>query len=127
MNRALTPLTNDQLMERIPSAFNNERHPLKTTAKYQHISTATVIEGLRQDNFLPFWAQQTRSKHERFTKHIIRFRRGTTAFNPQMDDVFPEVILINSHDGSSAYKLMAGMWRVVCSNGLIVGQTYAEC
>ena len=34
--------------------------------------------------------------------------------------VVPEVVLINSHDGTSAFKLLAGLFRLVCSNGLIV-------
>jgi hypothetical protein len=35
----------------------------------------------------------------------------------------PEVILVNSHDGTSAYKLMAGIFRLVCTNGLIVAES----
>jgi len=33
----------------------------------------------------------------------------------------PEIILLNSHDGSSSYQLLAGVFRFVCSNGLIAG------
>jgi hypothetical protein len=36
----------------------------------------------------------------------------------------PEVILINAHDGSCAYKLMAGMFRFACANGIIVGEQW---
>lgn len=32
-----------------------------------------------------------------------------------------EIILINSHDGASSYQLLAGQFRFVCSNGLVVG------
>jgi hypothetical protein len=35
----------------------------------------------------------------------------------------PEIILINSHDATSAYQLRGGLYRFVCSNGLIVGLT----
>ena len=34
--------------------------------------------------------------------------------------MIPEVVLINSHDGTSAYKLIAGLYRLVCSNGMMV-------
>ena len=30
------------------------------------------------------------------------------------------------HDGSSSYHLMAGVYRLVCSNGLVVGNSFAE-
>jgi Domain of unknown function (DUF932) len=32
----------------------------------------------------------------------------------------PEMVLINSHDRSSAYKLFAGIFRLVCENGMII-------
>lgn len=32
-----------------------------------------------------------------------------------------EIILINSHDGASSYQMLAGMFRFVCCNGLVVG------
>ena len=32
-----------------------------------------------------------------------------------------EIILLNSHDGTSAYQLLSGFFRFVCSNGLIAG------
>ena len=34
--------------------------------------------------------------------------------------MFPEVVLLNSHDGTSAYQLMAGIFRFVCLNGMVV-------
>jgi Domain of unknown function (DUF932) len=32
-----------------------------------------------------------------------------------------EIILINSHDGASSYQMLAGVFRFVCCNGLVVG------
>ena len=32
-----------------------------------------------------------------------------------------EIILINSHDGTSSYQLLAGTFRFVCCNGLVIG------
>ena len=51
-------------------------------------------------------------------KHMIRFRREDQLHQAEAR----EVIMINSHDGSSAYKLSAGVFRLVCSNGLVVGR-----
>jgi len=38
----------------------------------------------------------------------------------KVGDVFPEVVLLNSPDGTSAYQLMAGTFRLVCLNGMVV-------
>jgi hypothetical protein len=46
---------------------------------------------------------------------MIRFRREDD-FN---SSVAPEVIMVNAHDGTSAYKLMAGVFRFACLNGLV--------
>jgi hypothetical protein len=35
-------------------------------------------------------------------------------------------VLLNSHDGTSSYQMLAGMFRFVCSNGLVCGDTVAD-
>jgi Domain of unknown function (DUF932) len=57
-----------------------------------------------------------------FTKHMIRMRHvrdhlGQVQARPEAN----EIILINSHDGASSYQMLAGMFRFVCCNGLVVG------
>ncbi|MHB1949557.1 MAG: DUF932 domain-containing protein, partial [Gammaproteobacteria bacterium] len=59
-----------------------------------------------------------------FTKHMLRFRHVNA--RPTASGLYPEIVLINSHDGLSSYRLMAGVYRLVCSNGLIAGNTYDE-
>jgi len=36
------------------------------------------------------------------------------------ESTVPEIVLQNAHDGTSAYKLSLGLYRVVCTNGLVV-------
>ena len=36
------------------------------------------------------------------------------------DDSFPRIIMTNSHDGMQAFKFSVGIYRLVCSNGLVV-------
>lgn len=43
-----------------------------------------------------------------------------------MGDSLPEIVLVNAHDGTSAYKLMAGIFRLVCSNGMIVAESMQD-
>ena len=78
------------------------------------------------EGFQPFSATQGSSRVEGkgdFTKHMIRFRHADQMNIERVGDSVPEVILVNSHDGSSSYKLSAGLFRLVCSNGLIVSDS----
>jgi Domain of unknown function (DUF932) len=34
--------------------------------------------------------------------------------------------MVNSHNGTATYQTMAGAYRLICSNGLIVGISFAE-
>jgi hypothetical protein len=50
---------------------------------------------------------------------MIRMRHaGQVQTRPEAN----EIILINSHDGASSYQMLAGMFRFVCCNGLVVGK-----
>lgn len=113
-------MTIGELRHSVPSAFAIEKHESRS-ARYTYIPTSEVIDGLMAQGFEPFKATQGNSRIEGkrdFTKHMIRFRHRSSD-NIAGTDV-PEVVLINSHDGTSAYKLMAGIFRIVCSNGLVV-------
>ena len=35
-------------------------------------------------------------------------------------EAYPRIILTNSHDGFNSFKFMVGLFRLVCSNGLVV-------
>lgn len=113
-------MTADQLRRAVPSAFAEAAHDSRS-ARYTYIPTSAVIEGMRNEGFLPVKATQAAARNEDkkgHTKHLIRFRREDQLTQAEAR----EVILINSHDGSSAYKLSAGVFRLVCSNGLVVGK-----
>lgn len=117
------PLTNEQIMHAAPSAFAGEKHESRSE-RYAYIPTSEVIDGLRSNGFVPMFAKQGNSRvpgKADFTKHLIRFRHeGQKAGMQKVGDTYPEVILVNSHDGTSAYKIMAGLFRLVCLNGMVV-------
>ena len=59
-----------------------------------------------------------------FQKHLLRFQRADVV--PARGEYTPELVLVNSHDRSSAYQLHAGLFRFVCGNGMIVADTTFE-
>ncbi len=116
-----------ELRHYVPSAFATSAHSSRSS-RYTHIPTSEVISGLVAQGFTPFKAVQSRSRIEgktEFTKHMIRFRHADAV--AQANGNIPEVVLINSHDGTSAYKLLAGIFRMICTNGLIIAdKKYGE-
>ncbi len=119
-------LSLETLQHKVPSIFT-EGSAERTSDKYQHISTAKVINGLLGEGFVPTWAGQCKCRlavKKAFTKHMLRFRHVDA--RPTASGLYPEIVLINSHDGLSSYRLMAGIYRMVCTNGLVAGTSYNE-
>ena len=116
-------LSDDQLSRIAPSIFAQARHDSRS-ARYSYIPTSEVLAGMRAEGFLPTFAKQGGSRvvgKAAFTKHLIRFRRvDQMAIKPALGALYPEVVLINSHDGTSAYQVSAGLMRLVCLNGMMV-------
>ena len=119
------PLTDDQIHRVAPSIFAEAPHESRSQ-RYAYIPTATVLTELRKEGFQPFMVTQTRTRHEDrrdYTKHMIRLRHASQ-INARGEA--NEIILLNSHDGTSSYQMLAGMFRFVCSNGLVCGDTVAD-
>lgn len=128
----MEPLTIEQLQSKAPSIFATEAHGSRSS-RYTYLPTINVIEGLRAEGFLPFDAKQSKSRDEgklAYTKHMIRFRKvedaGKSWRQAEGLPAIPEVVLVNSHDGSSSYQMFGGLFRALCFNGLIVSDGTIE-
>ncbi len=123
--RSESPLSDEQIRAVAPSIFAEAPHESRSE-RYSYIPTATVLQELRGEGFEPFMVCQTRVRRDDrrdFTKHMIRLRHAS-----QIDarGEANEIILLNSHDGTSSYQMLAGMFRFVCQNGLVCGDTVAD-
>jgi hypothetical protein len=124
------PLTDDQIKKLAPAVFAEAPHETRSQ-RYGFIPTAEIINGMRQEGFMPMFVQQMNSRlegREVAAKHIVRFRHQsqTDLVVGHTQPEHTEIVLLNSHDGTSAYKLASGVFRKICSNGLIVGKTCEE-
>ena len=118
------PLSDDQIHRVAPSIFADAPHESRSE-RYAYIPTATVLTELRKEGFQPFMVTQTRVRDEgrrEHTKHMIRLRHASQINGAEAN----EIVLLNSHDGTSSYQMLAGMFRFVCSNGLVCGDTVAD-
>jgi len=111
-------LTIGDLHRCAPAAFATT--PFSSTSpSYRFISTAQIVSTLLDAGFEPVAAQQANSRGERsnYARHMLRFR--SISLPKKFNDVVPQIVLINSHDGTSAYQLRAGLYRTLCMNGLL--------
>jgi hypothetical protein len=99
----------------------NTLHAVSVTPYPDH----HLLDNLQREGFRPFFACQARVRDEgkrEHTKHMLRLRREGQITGHQV----PEIILLNSHDGSSSYQMLPGLFRAVCQNGLICGESFGE-
>ncbi|MBS0449638.1 MAG: DUF945 domain-containing protein [Proteobacteria bacterium] len=118
--RAEIPLGEDQMRQVAPSVFAGGKHTSRSD-RYTYIPTIDVLRGLRREGFEPYMVAQGQSRIEgktEYTKHLVRLRHVSEQNTKAEAN---EIILINSHDGASCYQLLAGQFRFVCCNGLILG------
>ena len=111
------------LREECPLAFAQAPTNPDVSGKYLFVNTETIIDDLDKLGWKPVQAAQRKGRGGStiFSKHMIAFQ------NPEImikgkdgDDSFPRIIMTNSHDGMQAFKFSVGIFRLVCSNGLVV-------
>jgi hypothetical protein len=116
-------LSYEQIAQFAPTVFSSDRHSSRSE-RFQVIPTHELLAGLSKEGFVPVKVQVGGSRDQEkraFTKHLIRFRRSDNLDGvPKVGDSHPEVVLLNAHDGTSSYQLHAGLFRLVCTNGLTV-------
>lgn len=118
--RADCPLSDEQIRGVAPSIFAEDKHASRSE-RYSYIATSQVLASLRKEGFEPFMVAQTRVRDDakrEHTKHMLRLRHASQISGAEAN----EVILLNSHDGSSSYQMLAGMFRFVCCNGMVCGE-----
>ena len=116
-------LTKDQLKELCPVAFKDAPTNPKVTDKYLFVNTETIVDDLDKLGWKPVSAamRKSRGKDTIFSKHMVTFQNPEIKITSKDgDNAFPRIILTNSHDGLQAFKFSVGIFRLVCSNGLVV-------
>ncbi|WP_025591847.1 DUF932 domain-containing protein [Agrobacterium tumefaciens] len=114
-------LAEDQLRKLAPSIFATSAHESRSE-RFKPIPTIEILRGLEKEGFVVVGAKQSSSRIEGkadFTKHLIRLRRIDDGKVYSVGDTVCEILLKNANDGTSAYELMAGLFRVRCLNSLV--------
>jgi hypothetical protein len=116
-------MTREQIKEACPVAFA-ETPSAEVSKHYTHIPTDRVIDDMEKLGWGVITAQQVSARKKDtkgFQKHMLVFRHPDLMVEGKDgDNVWPQIIMTNSHDGKNAFTFQAGMYRFVCSNGLVI-------
>ena len=117
-------LTKDQIRNSSPLVFADAPTNPDVSDKYLFVNTETIIDDLEKLGWLPVQAAQRKSRKVEgtiFSKHMVAFQNPNIKITSKDgDDAYPRILLTNSHDGMQSFKFSVGIFRLVCSNGLVV-------
>lgn len=117
-------LTKEQVREQAPLAFASKPTNPDVSGKYLFVNTETIMDDLAKLNWFPVRAAQRKGREGKttiFSKHMVVFQNPDLQIKSEDgDNSYPQIILTNSHDGMQAFKFNVGIFRLVCSNGLVV-------
>jgi hypothetical protein len=114
-------LTTNQIKDQAKSVFTDTASPT-VSDKFTHIPTYKVIEDMEQLGWGVVDVKEVKArKGIGFQKHLVVFRNPDVVINgSDGDTVFPQILLTNSNDGKNAFTFTAGLFRMVCENGLVI-------
>lgn len=117
-------IKNEELIRQYaPAAFATAPEDGRVSERYSFLPTTDIIKVLQEEGWTAHKAEQVKSRiwSREHAKHLIRFKHES--LNHQdfgVGDSFPEMLLINCHNGLGAYTLAGGIFRLVCTNGMVV-------
>jgi len=124
-----TFLNDAQIAEQAPAVFTTK--PSSEVSKhYTHIPTTKVIDDMRLLGWDVVDAKEVKARKATtrgVQKHMVVFRNPDVVIDgADGDTVFPQILLTNSHDGKNAFTFTAGLFRMICENGLVISTTQFE-
>ena len=122
-------LSLEEIKEMAPSVFTTQGSK-DTSDKYTHIPTDRVIRDLEVLGWKVADVKEVAARKEDnkgFQKHLVVFRNEDVVITGNDGDtVYPQILLTNSHDGKNSFKFQAGLFRMICENGLVVADESFE-
>jgi hypothetical protein len=136
-------LNDDEIKHLCPVAFKrrmvkSEIAKLGLSKHYSFVPTTKVIDDLRSMGWECVDAKQVKARKKAtngYQKHMLTFEHpdykvdqvkeveiadGVTETVIEPATEYPQLLLTNSHDGGNAFTLSAGIFRLICSNGLVI-------
>ena len=121
INKTVKPLSNEALFKVAPSIFSES--PIETVSdKYAFVPTFKLLDTFRDAGYYPIMASESKAREENqgYQKHIIQFRSLENLLRPNAKDEYEDIVLTNSHNRTSSFIVDLAIFRIVCSNMLVV-------
>jgi hypothetical protein len=117
----------NEIKKEAPSIFTSTASN-NVSSHYTHIPTSKVIEDMEILGWNVVDVKEVKArKGIGFQKHLVVFRNNNIVINGNDNDtVYPQILLTNSHDGKNAFTFTAGLFRLICENGLVISTTKFE-
>lgn len=115
------PISNDMIAKIAPSTAAT-RPMAGASEKYDFIPTLEAVDLIRGAGWQPYQASQAATRLDSkkgFQRHVVKFSMGQELMGDNSERI--DLVLMNSHDRGTAFKIFMGIFRIACSNGLIVG------
>ncbi|MCT7638015.1 DUF932 domain-containing protein [Aliarcobacter butzleri] len=119
--KTVKPLSNDELFKVAPSIFSES--PIESVSdKYAFVPTYKLLDTFRDAGYYPIMASESKAREENqgYQKHIIQFRSLENLLRPNAKDEYEDIVLTNSHNRTSSFIVDLAIFRIVCSNMLVV-------
>eukprot|EP00918_Siedleckia_nematoides_P082182 GHVU01180154.1.p1 GENE.GHVU01180154.1~~GHVU01180154.1.p1 ORF type:complete len:261 (+),score=2.99 GHVU01180154.1:114-896(+) len=103
----------------------NQNNGFRVSEKYSPIRTSDALRVFENHGFSVTNYNESKPRiveKQGFQKHIVRL--ASPEFNIKGLDSRPEIVIKNSYDKSCSFQLLFGLYRLVCSNGLMIGKTF---
>ena len=120
------PLEDNEIKYLAPVAFKSEMSTqevanLGLSHHYSFVPTMNVVRDLQTMGWDCVDAKQVKARKKStdgYQKHMLTFEHPK--YKVEGVEEYPQLLLTNSHDGGNAFQLSAGIFRLVCSNGLVI-------
>lgn len=115
-------LTKEEIQAQAPAVASMEA-ATNVSGKYVHVPTMELIDDMEKLGWQVSDVKQVGSKKgmQAYKKHLVVFRNPEIVIQSNDGEtVYPQLLLSNSHDGLSSFQFRAGLFRLVCTNGLVI-------
>jgi hypothetical protein len=110
------------LKTQFPAVFSNTHSP-KLSDEYQMYPSHQIIEVMDKAgmNLVEIRQQRSLKRDPSHQEHMLRFRPRTEGLimDARVGDTVPELVWINAHNGRRRAVAAMGLFRLICSNGLV--------
>ena len=124
--KPMVAIKNEELIRQYaPAAFATEPEEGRVSDRYSFLPTTEILSILQDEGWTAWKAQQVNARKwsKDHAKHIIRLKHEDMNMDKfGVGDSFPEMLLINAHNGLGSYTLQGGIFRMICSNGMVISE-----